>query len=82
MLRNLDRFAPPAARTLRVGQFIRMPLALGEREVYRHRWQIVAFPIGQSATNSPGLAHCCIVRRLADGLTKTVAQHWVTRYND
>jgi len=56
--------------TYRIGDTLRFPLGkLGEEHVYRHRWAITAF--------SRDGVH---VRRLADGVSRIVAEHWIRQY--
>lgn len=56
---------------IRIGDTARFPLGrLGSDDVYRHRFEVYAF-------TRDG---CAIVRRLHDGLTRTVSMHWLERY--
>lgn len=75
MNRCTDRFARPCERRIQVGERARLPLCLGARgaELYRHPWDVIAWA-------GEGLRHCIIIRRAADGLTKTLAAHWWARY--
>lgn len=75
MLTNADRFATPAARRLRIGDRIRFPLRLGQYTVYPRDWEIISF-------GGAGLRHCCTVRRLHDGITRTISQLWAAFYID
>lgn len=55
---------------LRVGDTLRFPIGrLGDENVYRHRFEIVAFRTGVVET-----------RRLADGMTRTVSTFWADKY--
>jgi hypothetical protein len=75
--RTCDRFARPVHRRIRVADRARLPLdRLGSDDVYRHTWAVESFP------GPAGLRHCVNIVRLADGLRKTIAAHWWTRYAD
>ncbi len=71
MLRNVSRHGRLEERTLTVGDRARLPLTyLGADETYPHPWEVVSF-------TRDGLAN---IRRVADGIEKTIAPSWFTMY--
>lgn len=89
MTRNTDRYASRACRNLPgIGEKFRLPMDPTRsphallNPFYRHSWTIESFPAGQSSFNSPGLSHCVTVKRLADGIRRTIAQHHIARCLD
>ena len=71
MLRNMYRHARDSERAIRVGDLLRFPLGnLGSDDVYPPRWEVTSFTMDG----------CVNVRRLHDGITKTLAPYWIERY--
>lgn len=75
MLRNLDRFASAATRSLRVGQTLRLPPSVGTRAPH-HLHVVESFPARREQR------HCVTVRHLGTGQTRVLAQHHLEAYLD
>lgn len=76
MNRNMDMFARPMHRSLKIGDILTFSEALQTRRHNRTRYVVLAFP-GRYDYAS----HCVIVRELSTGRVFPVAQHWTRTVN-
>ncbi len=84
MLHCIDRHGHDFG--IQIGDTCRFPLStrdFGRTEIYSNdlrgidnrNWEVIAF-------GGKGFEHCAIVQRRHDGLTKTIALHWIATYSN